>query len=303
MDGVLVVDKPAGMTSHDVVARVRRWLRTRKVGHAGTLDPMATGVLVLGVGRATRLLGHLAGADKAYTATMRLGQSSTSDDADGTVTDVAPADRLDREAVRAAAEHYVGDIEQRPSDVSAIKIDGVRAHALVRSGLPVDLPGRPVRISRFDVQAVRPGPGRTLDVDIEVDCSTGTYVRALARDVGADLGVGGHLVALRRTRSGPFGAAGAVRLPEPGTVAAPPPLIPLAAAAARSFPRVRVAADQARPVSHGVRIDLPADADPALDRDRVFVLVDPDGEALALATAPAGTCRYALVLGAGRLGP
>lgn len=202
-DGLLVVDKPSGWTSHDVVARGRRLAATRKVGHAGTLDPMATGVLLLGIGRATRLLGHLALAGKAYDATIRLGEKTITDDAEGDVVEIVDASQTTDEAIRAACARYVGAIEQVPSAVSAIKIKGERAYKRARAGETVELAARPVTIHRLDVRAIRRSAA-VVDVDVHVDCSTGTYIRALARDVGADLGVGGHLTALRRTRVGPY---------------------------------------------------------------------------------------------------
>lgn len=201
--GLVIVDKPSGWTSHDVVGRMRRLAETKKVGHAGTLDPMATGVLVLGINRATRLLGYLTHADKEYLATIRLGQATVTDDAEGEVTSTTSAGHVDEAAVRAVVPSYTGDIQQVPSSVSAIKVDGVRSYAKVRSGEEVTLKARPVTISTFDVDAVRV-EGDVVDVDVRVVCSSGTYIRALARDIGADLGVGGHLTMLRRTRVGGF---------------------------------------------------------------------------------------------------
>ncbi|GAA1902178.1 tRNA pseudouridine(55) synthase TruB [Williamsia serinedens] len=201
--GLVLVDKPAGITSHDVVARCRKAFSTRKVGHAGTLDPMATGVLVIGVERATKLLGLLSLTTKSYTATIRLGAGSDTDDADGTLGDRADVTHLDREAVVSATRAFVGDIDQVPARVSAIKVDGRRAHALMREGVDVELPSRRVTVSRFDVLDTRATDG-WFDVDVEVDCSSGTYIRSLARDLGAALGVGGHLTVLRRTAVGPF---------------------------------------------------------------------------------------------------
>ncbi|MFD4294952.1 tRNA pseudouridine(55) synthase TruB [Rhodococcus sp. NPDC058505] len=201
--GLLIVDKDAGMTSHDVVAKCRKILHTRKVGHAGTLDPMATGVLVLGVERATKLLGLLSLTTKAYSATIRLGQSTSTDDAEGEVLADADASAVGDEQVAAVIATLTGNIEQVPTRVSAIKVDGQRAHKLVREGAEFELEARPVTVDRFDVTAIR-RPGTFVDVDVEVECSSGTYVRALARDLGAALGVGGHLTALRRTRVGPF---------------------------------------------------------------------------------------------------
>ncbi|MBM9462732.1 tRNA pseudouridine(55) synthase TruB [Aeromicrobium sp. YIM 150415] len=202
--GLAIVDKPAGWTSHDVVGRMRRLAQTRKVGHAGTLDPMATGVLVLGIGRATRLLGHLQLADKEYLATIRLGESTVTDDAEGEVVTTADASGLVRDEIEAAMRPLTGEIEQVPSKVSAIKIDGRRSYARVRAGEDVEIPARPVTVSTFEVTGVRPAE-RTIDVDVRVACSSGTYVRALARDLGDALGVGGHLTMLRRTRVGGFG--------------------------------------------------------------------------------------------------
>jgi tRNA pseudouridine55 synthase len=202
--GIVIVDKPAGLTSHDVVARCRRVFSTRKVGHAGTLDPMATGVLVIGVGRATKILGLLADASKSYAATVRLGQSTSTEDAEGTVLQQVSAQEVTDEAIATAIVGLRGDITQVPSAVSAVKIGGQRAYRLVREGHTVELAARPVRIDRFEMLAVR-RHGLLNDVDVEVDCSSGTYVRALARDLGDTLAVGGHLTALRRTRVGRFG--------------------------------------------------------------------------------------------------
>lgn len=216
-DGVLLVDKPAGLSSHAVVGACRRICGTRKVGHAGTLDPMATGLLLVGVNRATRLLTFLVGCDKAYNATIRLGVSTVTDDAEGEVRAVAPAGHLSDAAIEAAVADLTGDIEQVPSAVSAIKVDGVRSYARVRGGEEVALAARPVRVDRFLVRrrrdVVLPDGTSSVDLDVTVDVSSGTYVRALARDLGAALGVGGHLTALRRTRVGCFDVAAAHSLP------------------------------------------------------------------------------------------
>lgn len=201
--GLILVDKPGGMTSHDVVGRLRRLAHTRRVGHAGTLDPMATGVLLVGVGQATRLLHHLVLTDKAYIATIRLGVATVSDDRDGEVTAVADASGVSEDAVREAATRFVGEIDQVPSSVSAVKIAGERAYDRVRSGEDVELDARRVTVQRFDILDVRRVEA-VVDVDVAVEVSSGTYVRALARDLGAALGVGGHLTALRRTQVGPF---------------------------------------------------------------------------------------------------
>lgn len=201
--GIVVVDKPAGLTSHDVVARLRRFFGTRKVGHAGTLDPMATGVLVAGIERGTKLLAHLVADDKVYETTIRLGASTTTDDAEGDVVDTHDASGVSEDAIRAEVAKLTGEIMQVPSKVSAIKIDGRRAHELVRAGEDVDIPARPVTIHAFELGEIRRHDG-VIDVDARVHCSTGTYIRSLGRDLGAALGVGGHLIALRRHRVGSF---------------------------------------------------------------------------------------------------
>jgi len=270
--GLVVVDKPGGMTSHDVVARVRRLAGTRKVGHAGTLDPMATGVLVVGLNRATRLLGHLLLTDKGYDATLRLGVSTTTDDADGEVVATAPADGVTDDAIRAGLGAMVGEIAQVPSAVSAIKVDGRRAYDLVRAGEQVDLAARPVRIDAIDVRAIRHGAG-TVDVDIAVQCSSGTYIRAIARDLGVTLGVGGHLTVLRRTAVGAFGIEVARTLDQLGESLT---LIPIAEAARSSFPSVDLSDGHAIDVQHGRKIEL------ALPGDGPHAVFSPDGEFLAL---------------------
>ncbi len=271
-DGLVVVDKPAGWTSHDVVARLRRLAGTRRVGHAGTLDPMATGVLVVGIGKATRLLGHLALVDKAYDATVRLGETTTTDDADGSPVSSAPAAHLDEAAVRAALEPMRGEVDQVPSAVSAIKVAGRPAYARVRSGESVELAARRVTISELRLDAVR-RMGSCLDIDLHVECSTGTYVRAIARDLGASLDVGGHLTALRRTRVGGYGLDAAHPLAE---LERELTVVAFADAVAAAFPRRDVDADDARRVGHGVA--LPA---AGLGPGPVGVF-GPDGSVLAL---------------------
>ncbi|WP_300645908.1 tRNA pseudouridine(55) synthase TruB [Nocardioides sp.] len=271
--GLVVVDKPAGITSHGVVARVRRLVGTRKVGHAGTLDPMATGVLVLGVDRATRLLGHLMLTEKGYDATIRLGVATTTDDAEGEVTATAVASHLDEATVRAALAEFVGDIEQVPTAVSAIKVDGKRAYQRVRDGEEVALVARPVTIHSLDVHDVRPSgqPGEHLDVDVSLRCSSGTYVRAVARDLGAALGVGGHLTALRRTAVGPYGLDVARTLEE---LEEDPSVLPLAVAARAAFPALDLDAADAGHVRVGRALEVPLAG--------LTGLFDPDGEFLAL---------------------
>ncbi|MET0965645.1 MAG: tRNA pseudouridine(55) synthase TruB [Nakamurella sp.] len=209
--GLLLVDKPANCTSHDVVSLLRHVLRTKKVGHAGTLDPMATGLLVLAVDRSTKLLGHLALTDKTYFASIRLGEQTDSDDADGIVISTAESvAHIGDDAIRAGVRALTGDLLQVPSSVSAIKVDGRRAYDLVRAGETVQLAARPVTVSRFDIIGAPRHLEKTIDLDVVVDCTTGTYIRSLARDLGAALGIGGHLTRLRRTRVGPFGIVDAV---------------------------------------------------------------------------------------------
>ena len=279
--GLVIVDKPAGVTSHDVVARIRRMAGTRRVGHAGTLDPMATGVLVIGVEKATRLLGHLTMADKEYQATIRLGQATDTDDAEGTVTGGASAAGVTLEAVRAAIGPLTGDIQQVPPGVSAIKVGGKRAYRLTREGAAPELAARPVMVRAFGIGAVR-RDGDLLDVEVTVTCSSGTYIRALARDLGRALGVGGHLTYLRRVRSGAYRIDAARTLDE---LADRFEVTPLAEAAAAAFPRLDVTEEQARKVAHGGR--LPA-AGLGPDPAAVF---GPDGGLLALVREENGQAR------------
>ena len=271
MSGLLVVDKPAGWTSHDVVARVRRLAGTKRVGHAGTLDPMATGVLVLGVEKATRLLGHLTLHEKRYDATIRLGADTTSHDAEGEVVAEYDTSGVTEAAVRAAAAAFVGELDQVPPAVSAISVDGVRSYARARRGEDVVLPARRVTVHAFDVLAVRGA-----DVDVAVRCSAGTYVRALARDLGAALGVGGHLAALRRTASGPY-ALPAPTLDDLDRDGVAAHLVPVSDAARAAFPVLTVDAEAARRVATGVRLAVD-DAPPA-----PFAVCDDAGALLALA--------------------
>ncbi|MEU4360564.1 tRNA pseudouridine(55) synthase TruB [Promicromonospora sp. NPDC023987] len=321
-DGFVVVDKPQGWTSHDVVGRMRRLAGTRKVGHAGTLDPMATGVLVLGIGKATRLLTYVVGADKDYDATIRLGVATTTDDAEGAVAalgDPSAVERVDRAALDAAIADLTGDIQQVPTKVSAIKVDGKRAYALVRAGQEVELQARPVTVSRFDVLDVRvataivpdgepgdvyvdgpadgdpdarpdvaptaaePGNGPTreipvVDVDVRVTVSSGTYVRALARDLGTALGTGGHLTMLRRTRVGGYELAGARTLEQleaqadaDGTLAT----LPLAEAARATFPVRELDDDEVRALGYGQWVQPSG-------RPEVMAALSPSGALVAL---------------------
>ena len=244
--GLVVVDKSPGMTSHDVVARVRRLAGTRKVGHAGTLDPMATGVLVLGVDRATRLLGHLMLTEKSYDATIRLGVVTTTDDAEGEVVSTHDTSGVREDDVRTELARFVGDIEQVPTAVSAIKVDGQRAYARVRAGEQVELKARPVTIHDLVVHEVA-----LPDVRISVRCSSGTYIRAIARDLGAELGTGGHLTALRRTAVGPFTLAEAHGL---DALAERFELVDVSDVARRCFAAYDLSEDEARDVGYGRKL-------------------------------------------------
>jgi tRNA pseudouridine55 synthase len=280
--GLVIVDKPAGMTSHDVIARLRRILRTRKIGHAGTLDPMATGVLVCGVERGTKLLGHLALDTKAYTGTIRLGAATTTDDAEGEVLSTADPSDVTDAAIAVEVAALTGPIDQVHSSVSAIKVNGQRAYARVRAGEQVVLAARPVTVSVFDVPA-----RRGADLDVVVECSSGTYVRALARDLGAGLGVGGHLTALRRTRVGPFTLAQARTLAE--LEAEPGLSLPLDEAVAVAFPRRDADPAEAADVAHGRPL-------PAAGVDGIQGVFDPDGHVLALVRDRDGHARPVVVL-------
>ena len=286
--GIVVVDKPEGPTSHAIVGRARKAWGTRRVGHAGTLDPLATGVLVLGLGSATRLLGHLSAQGKEYVATIALGVSTSSDDAQGDILQAGGA-TLDAIAVEGAMAPWRGPVRQRPSAVSAVRIDGRRAHERVRAGEDVEVPEREVTIEAFDLLDLRQGEAAGVPVtviDVRVACSAGTYVRALARDVGDALGVGGHVVALRRTRSGSFTLEDACAMEDLGTAT------PMTAgvAARRSLPWVDVGDDLVRPVVHGVRIPWP---DTAPRTGTVAFLHD--DELLALAECSSGTAAYSAV--------
>jgi tRNA pseudouridine55 synthase len=291
-DGLVIVDKPPDWTSHDVVARVRKLAGTRKVGHAGTLDPMATGVLVLGVERATRLLTFLVGATKSYDATIRLGAATITDDAEGEVTGRRDASAVTAAAVERELARFRGPIQQVPSSVSAIKVDGRRSYARIRAGEQVTLPARPVTVHRFDLLAVRPAEVdglAVLDADVSVDCSSGTYIRALARDLGEALGVGGHLTALRRTRVGPYGLDVAHTLDD---LAARFELLPMAGAARAAFPARELSDDEAKRLGHGRR--LPA---VGLGEEPVAAFA-PDGRLVAIVTEQGPTTRPLLVLAA-----
>ncbi|MFF2850522.1 tRNA pseudouridine(55) synthase TruB [Streptomyces sp. NPDC058001] len=291
-DGLVIVDKPSGFTSHDVVAKMRGIARTRRVGHAGTLDPMATGVLVLGVEKATKLLGHLALTEKEYLGTIRLGQDTVTDDAEGDLISSTDASHVTRDAIDAGVAKLSGDIMQVPSKVSAIKIDGKRSYKRARDGEDFEIPARPVTVSSFAVYDVRDAVADdgtpVLDLVVSVVCSSGTYIRALARDLGADLGVGGHLTALRRTRVGPYrlDAARTLDVLQQDLI-----VMPLAEAAAAAFPRWDVDARRARLLLNGVRLDMPdtyAGAGPV-------AVFDADGRFLMLAEESKGKAKSVAV--------
>lgn len=288
--GLLIVDKPADWTSHDVVARVRRLAGTRRVGHAGTLDPMATGVLVLGVERATKLLTYLVGTRKSYHATIRFGATTVTDDAEGEVLTRSDASGVSDVDVERAILPLRGEIWQVPSAVSAIKINGKRSYARVRAGEDVALPAREVTVFRFDALTIRRAVVEgcaVVDVDVTVECSSGTYVRALARDAGAALGVGGHLVALRRTAVGPFGLDLAHTLDE---LAGDFSMMPVGEAVRAAFPIRELTAEEARRLAHGQRI-----AATGLGEGPVAAF-GPDGALVALVREHGPTARSVLVL-------
>jgi tRNA pseudouridine55 synthase len=288
-DGLLVVDKPGGMTSHDVVARVRRLAGTRRVGHAGTLDPMATGVLVVGIGRATRLLGHLAARDKEYVATIRLGVTTSSDDVQGPVVaeaDAAALAAVDDTSIARCMAELTGEIMQVPPVVSAIKVEGVRSYARARTGDAPTLAPRPVTVTRFEVTE-----RRGADLDVHVECSTGTYIRSLARDLGNGLGVGGHISRLRRTRSGRFLVAAARPLDDLDVGAH---LLPMAATAAMEFECLAVDADEAERIRHGQRRVV---GPPELNPPGVLAVLDELGSLVAVVEVRDGVAHPRAVFG------
>ncbi len=288
--GLLLVDKAAGMTSHDVVARARRVLSVRKVGHAGTLDPMATGLLVLGVGAATRLLGHLSGHDKTYEATVRFGRSTVTDDREGEVLAAASTAHLDDAGVRDALTALTGPLQQVPSSVSAVKVEGRRSYDRVRAGEAVELAPRAVIVHRLDVHGIRRPEPDLVDVDVTVSCTAGTYIRAIARDAGAALGVGGHLTALRRTASGPFSVRAAAAVDEAGAALVAgggKGFLPLPRAAALVFPARSVSPEEVRALGHGQRI-------PATGAAGLHAAIGPDGRLVALLEDAGATARVAV---------
>ncbi|GAB91918.1 tRNA pseudouridine(55) synthase TruB [Gordonia rhizosphera] len=271
--GLVIVDKDADMTSHDVVSRCRKLFNTRRVGHAGTLDPMATGVLVIGIERATKLLGLLSLTTKSYVATIRLGASTDTDDREGQIISRADASHLSSDRIAEGVAALTGDIAQVPAKVSAIKVDGRRAHKLVRSGAEFNLEARPVTVSRFDILGIGATDDGFVDVDVEVDCSAGTYIRSLARDLGAGLGVGGHLTALRRTAVGPFTLEHARTLAQ--LQEHPQMSLTIDEAVKISFPHRDIDDDEAESISQGRWLE-------PVGRKGIYVVIDPAGQAIAL---------------------
>jgi tRNA pseudouridine55 synthase len=278
--GILLVDKPPGITSHDVVSRTRRALGTRKVGHAGTLDPMATGLLLLGVGSSTRLLTYLVGLGKRYIATIRLGESTDTDDAEGAITGTADAQAIARDAIDAGITALTGTISQIPSSYSAIKVDGRRSYDRARAGEDVVLAPREVTVSRFEVLAERRAAA-TIDLDVVVECTSGTYIRALARDLGASLGVGGHLVALRREAVGPFEVQDAVAADQVQVASLRAP----ASIAGQLFPSARLDSMQTTALSQGKRVTIDVADSP------VVGALTPDGRLAGLVSVTGGAAK------------
>ncbi|CAB0805399.1 tRNA pseudouridine(55) synthase TruB [Corynebacterium diphtheriae] len=273
--GLVIVDKPQGMTSHDVVSKIRRTFSTKKVGHAGTLDPMATGVLVLGLERGTKFLAHMVASTKSYAATIRLGAATTTDDREGETIASASPDQLaaiTETKISDAVKQFRGSIMQRPAAVSAIKIHGKRAHQRVREGEKVEIPARPVTISRYDILEIR-RDAAFIDIDVEVDCSSGTYIRSLARDLGEELGVGGHLTALRRTQVGPFTLDNAVTLEK--LEENPHVSLTLDQALAASYPVLAVSEKEASDLAMGKWLT-------PRGLKGIHAAVDPHGRAIAL---------------------
>jgi tRNA pseudouridine55 synthase len=273
LEGIVLVDKPAGPTSHDVVANMRKLFNTRKVGHAGTLDPMATGMLVIGIGRATRLLGYFTAHDKEYWGTIRLGISTTTDDAQGELVTQTSALHVTDPQILETVKDFRGLIMQQPSAISAIKIDGRRAYSRVRDGEEINIPARSVMIHDLEIIEICVLPDlKVIDVKVRVVCSAGTYIRALARDIGEQLGVGGHLTELRRTRSGVFDSMITLEALQEN-----PEIMDLATAVKAGFQHIVLSEAQAFKAVNGVRLSAPAD----LDTGHVG-LISPDGRAIGL---------------------
>ena len=272
VSGIALIDKQQGFTSHDVVAKLRKLLGTKKIGHAGTLDPMATGLLLMGVGAGTKLMQFLSGLDKTYLATIRLGASSSTDDAQGELEELRDASQVSREQLEAEILKLTGNIEQVPSSVSAIKVDGKRAYDLVRAGEEVVLKSRSVTVSRFEIVGEPQVVEKYLDINVEVDCSSGTYIRALARDLGEALGVGGHLTALRRTRIGSFEVSNARE------IAQEPTLVTNLEVLKTLMPEVAISQQQEIDLRHGKRLALEiSEASCATANGRLVAVIEPVG--------------------------
>ena len=271
-DGFLVVDKAPGMTSHDVVAVARKALGTRKVGHAGTLDPTATGVLVLGFGNGTRLLQYITDGDKSYTATIVLGATTITDDREGEVISEVSASHISDEDITSGLAKMVGEIQQRPSSVSAVKVAGERAYDRVRAGEVFELAARTITISSLNVLEIR-RPGSRIEIDIDVTCSAGTFIRAIARDLGSDLQVGGHLSTLRRTRVAGFPISQAISFDELKAQNFAP--LALSDVARATFPVRELALDEVSELSFG----RPLTSNPS---DEIFAALSPDNRLIAL---------------------
>jgi tRNA pseudouridine55 synthase len=272
VSGIALIDKQQGFTSHDVVAKLRKLLGTKKIGHAGTLDPMATGLLLMGVGAGTKLMQFLSGLDKTYLATIRLGASSSTDDAQGELEELRDASQVSREQLETEILKLTGNIEQVPSSVSAIKVDGKRAYDLVRAGEEVVLKSRRVTVSRFEIVGEPLVVDKYLDINVEVDCSSGTYIRALARDLGEALGVGGHLTALRRTRIGSFEVSNAREITQE------PTLVTNLEVLKTLMPEVAISQQQEIDLRHGKRLALEiSEASCATANGRLVAVIEPVG--------------------------
>jgi tRNA pseudouridine55 synthase len=281
--GILLVDKPGGITSHDVVSRVRKLAGTRKVGHAGTLDPMATGLLILGIDSSTRLLTYLVGLDKEYLATIRLGFATTTDDAEGdAIGESVDANGITAEEIASAIVSLTGVIRQVPSSVSAIKVDGKRSYDRVRDGEEFTLVAREVTVTAFEVLALRPG-----ELDVRVECSSGTYIRALARDLGAALGIGGHLTSLRRTRIGPFSISDAEPLGDDLMTG----LLAPASVAQQLFPSVQLTETETIELQQGKRPELAQLAADLTDSPGPIAAIGQNGDLTGLVSTSAGVAR------------
>jgi len=272
VSGIALIDKQQGFTSHDAVAKLRKLLGTKKIGHAGTLDPMATGLLLMGVGAGTKLMQFLSGLDKTYLATIRLGASSSTDDAQGELEELRDASQVSREQLEAEILKLTGNIEQVPSSVSAIKVDGKRAYDLVRAGEEVVLKSRKVTVSRFEIVGEPLVVEKYLDINVEVDCSSGTYIRALARDLGDAVGVGGHLTALRRTRIGSFEVSNA------GEITQEPTLVTNLEVLKTLMPEVAISQQQDIDLRHGKRLALEISGTScATANGRLVAIIEPAG--------------------------